>query len=397
MKTRLGKILLVGLALVLAAVSHVAAVPFDDEPVVLPRTAVVGTASPAGEVASACVEPVADVATGATLWKELGRLYGEAAKIRRWGKRFPDRLEGTKAEHHLKGYDDLDISIDGDNYCGQFAMSTLLNGMGIETDPQEVYKKTNPAGIFTSPPTIVEFLRQSGIDAKMKNEARISDITKRIDGGRPVMCLVDSGDGTPHWICITGYDTDASGKVVSVRMRDSYWGDSGPHTMPIKEFETAWKKPFGKGPLGSLLTYSNLLIDNGGTCEPTSTPLYPGTFSTATEDNMASGINDVVTGWKNRSYGQVAGGAFKLLAGLPSAITGVASNFLANQSRNWTDWGKDKWQEGGFGNRLLGGAAVIGGGVTNVVAKAGQTVSNVVSSGVSIVGNGIKKIGSWFS
>ena len=58
-------------------------------------------------------------------------------------------------------------------------MVIILNGVGIKTDPQEIYKKTNPSGIFTSPPVIVETLRMRGVDAKMKNQASVSDITKR--------------------------------------------------------------------------------------------------------------------------------------------------------------------------------------------------------------------------
>lgn len=337
--------------------------------------------------------PDAEVSTFTrSLWKDLKKLYGPW--VHRTGKRA--KKSSQAAEHHLNGYDDLEIDIDGDNYCGQFAMSTLLNGMGIKTDPQQVYSETNPAGIFTAPPIIVEHLRKSGVDARMKNKASVNDIARRIDEGRPVIVLVDSGSGTPHWICITGYDTDASGKIVSLRMRDSYWGTDGPHTMPIDKFTKAWKSPFGDSTLGSLVTYENVLIDNLGTCDPTSTA-YPGTFGTATEDNMASGINDVVTGWKNHSVGQVIGGASKVILGLPGAIVGVASNFAGNAADNMISNGQDRWNQGGFWNRVVGGASIVGGHVTGTIADAGKTVADAWSSGASLIGQGIKRIGSWFS
>jgi hypothetical protein len=238
----------------------------------------------------------------------------------------------------------------------------------------------------------------NGINAKLKNKASVKNIAKRIDDGNPVMVLVDSGDGIPHWVCITGYDTDDSGNIVSLRMRDSYWGTNGPHTMSIADFEKAWNSPFGKGTLSNLVGYSNVLIDNYGTCAPDSTPaIYPGSFDTATEDNMASGINDVVTGWKNHSVAQVIGGASKLVIGLPSAITGVVSNFADKQSQNLISWGETKMDEGGLGNKIIGGAALATGVVTNSIANAGRAVSNAWSSQASIIGNGIKKLGSLFS
>lgn len=396
MKTFFRTLALMGLILVCCSSNMTFASPFTEEEIVVP-TKVNEVVTDVQETVNQVSEEVKEVAsvTG-TLWGDLKKLYGTVIDSRK-GQRKGKKSNKSPNEHHLNGFDDLDINIDGDNYCGQFAMSTLLNGMGIKTNPQDVYKETNPAGIFTAPPIIVEHLRKSGIDARMKNKASVNDIAKRIDDGKPVMVLVDSGSGTPHWICITGYDTDDKGKIVSLRMRDSYWGTDGPHTMDIEDFKKAWNSPFGSGTLSSLVSYSNLLIDNYGTIKPGSTPLYPGTFGTATEDNMASGINDVVTGWTNRSIPQLIGGASKLVLGLPGAITGVASNFIDKTSQGWMNWGQNKWNEGGFGNKLLGGAAVVGGGITNGIAKTGKVISDAWSSGASVIGNGIKKLGSLFS
>ncbi len=389
-----------GMAIVLyiLASSTAHASPFTEDPITVPANTQSEQVSEEivsddAEAEVAAENPAADTATFTrSLWKDLHKLYGTLGK--RIGKRV--KKQDQAAEHHLNGYDDLEIDIDGDNYCGQFAMSTLLNGMGIETDPQEVYQDTNPGGIFTAPPIIVEHLRKKGVDARMKNKAKVSDICKRIDEGRPVIVLVDSGDGVPHWICITGYDTDENGKVVSLRMRDSYWGTDGPHTMPIDEFEKAWKSPFGDSVLGGLVSYENVLIDNHGTCKPGSS-IYPGTFGTATEDNMASGINDVVTGWKNHSVGQVIGGASKLVLGLPGALVGVASNFANSVSDKMISSGQDRWNQGGFWNRVAGGAAIAGGHVTGALADTGKAIADVWSSGASIIGQGIKRLGSFFS
>lgn len=380
--------------LLLSVYTGVEATPFTEDEITVPARSESETVEPTGEISSddaSAEEP--EKAAESSLMKELKRIYRTLGPWK--GKRNINKV-GKAQEHHLKGFDELEVEIDGDNYCGQFAMSTLLKGMGKDVDPQQVYKDTNPRGIFTAPPVIVEHLRENGIDARMKNRASINDITKRIDAGRPVIVLVESSGGVPHWVCITGYDTDASGKVVSLRMRDSYWGDEGPHTMPIEQFTKAWNKPFGDSVLGGLVSYSNVLIDNNGTCDPTATA-YPGTFETATEDNMASGINDVVTGWNNGSITQTIGGATKLIAGLPGAIVGVASNFARNASEKMSDWGQDRWNQGGFWNRVSGGAAIVGGEITGAVASVGKTAADLWSSGASLVGQGIKRLGSLFS
>ena len=380
-------------ALFICALPSAQANPFTVDNVTIPAKSESAPAAIATGTASGEADAAQPGTEEPSLIKDLSRIYRTLGPWK--GQRNATRPENAK-EHHLKNYDNLEIDIDGDNYCGQFAMSTLLNGMGIETDPQKVYQESNPRGIFTAPPTIAEYLRANGIDARMKNRAGLKDITRRIDEGKPVIVLVESSGGVPHWVCITGYDMDDRGNVVSLRMRDSYWGTDGPHTMPIDKFMTSWNKPFGNSVLGGLVSYSNVLIDNNGTCEPTSTP-YPGTFETATEDNMASGINDVVNGWNNRSVSQTIGGATKLVLGLPGAIVGVASNFARNSGKNMSNWGQERWNQGGFWNRVSGGAAIVGGNIASSAGSAGKAVADLWSSGASLIGQGAKRLRSIFS
>ena len=297
----------------------------------------------------------------------------------------PDPDEGSSKI--LPGYEEQDISIDGDNYCGQFAMTSVFKGLGIDQKAQDVYKATNPAGIFTAPPVIVGYLNKNGVKARQRQNCSIDDITKKIDAGIPVMVLVDSGDGTPHWINIYGYNRDAAGKVTSLRMRDSYWGTRSGHEMDIDEFSKAWKRPFGDTFIGKLAGYSNLMIDiNGGSSWP-STP-----FTTATEDNMASGINEVVTGWTNRDWGQLAGGASKLVLGIPGAVVSMGSRLPSTLGGMLSGWGKDRMNQGGVGNTILGGAAVAGGSVLQAGGWLVNQVGNASSSIAKGIGNGIKSL-----
>ncbi|GAB4267751.1 MAG: hypothetical protein Kow0029_02490 [Candidatus Rifleibacteriota bacterium] len=299
--------------------------------------------------------------------------------------------------HDLPGYATMTISIEGDNYCGQFAMTSVLNGMGIPTGAQDLYKATNPSGIFTAPPTIVETLRLNGLYANERHNASINDIVKKLDSGKPVIVLMNSGDGVPHWVNVFGYKTDESGKIVSFTLRDSVWGISSGYDMEIEKFSALWESPCGDKLLGKLAGYKNLMIDIGDRGEKQKSPhLLNFNFWTATEDNLSSGINDVVTGFKNMSPTQFAGGAAKCILGIPGAVLGITGNGLSALGGSLMDYGKDKFAQDGIGNKILGGASVVAGGVAKAAGWVGKTAGNVASGIASMTGNFFKKLGYVF-
>ncbi len=302
------------------------------------------------------------------------------------------------ASKELPGYSDFKISIDGDNYCGQFAMTSVFNGMGIAKDPQKIYQDTNPAGIFTGPPTIVEYLNMNGIDASQKHNASLGDLTRKIDAGLPVIVLMNSGGGVPHWVNVYGYNTDAEGKVVSLKLRDSYWGTSKGYEMDVERFKTAWNDPVGTKLPNSLLGYSNLMIDIKGTREPAQSPSALNfNFNTAMEDNMSSGINDVVTGFKRIAPMQLAGGITKCVLGIPGTVLGVTAKGINKLGDMTVDWGKSRLDKGGFGNTLLGGTAVVGGSVVKAVGYVAKASGNLLSGVATMAGNFTKKLGYVFA
>lgn len=298
----------------------------------------------------------------------------------------------------LPGYEDQSIDIDGDNYCGQFAMSAVFTGMGIPATPQLVYKDTNPAGIFTAPPTIIEYLNMKGVDATQKQKASVNDIIAKIDSGKPVMVLMNSGDGTPHWVCIYGYSTGASGEITGMKMRDSYWGTRKGYDMEITAFSDMWKSPLGNKLPGNLADYSNLMIDiKGPRVAAFSPPLFSFNFHTATDDNMAGGINDVVNGFKNVAPMQVIGGVGKCLIGIPGAALSVSGRVLRQAGNNLLDWGKEKFAQPGVANKIIGGSAVAVGGVSKVAGWLANQSGNLLSSIALMAGNATKKLGYVFA
>ena len=296
----------------------------------------------------------------------------------------------------IQGFDNYAVSINGDNYCGQFSTAMLFKYYGINKDGNKIYSETNPAGIFTAPSTLVEYLNLNGLDANEKNNASLSDLIKKLDGNTPVQCLV-SADGTPHWICVYGYETDESGKVTGLKMRDSYWGTSKSYTMDIEKFKECWKNPMGTGFASNFVGYTNLMIDIKGTKTPDKAPqLLNVNFSTATQDNIAGGINDVVTGFRNLSITKMGSGVTKCVLGVPGAVVGVAGTGLRSAGKKMVEWGKTEWTEGGIGDKIAGGAAVVGGYAAQVAGAAAKVAGNALSSVANVAGNFINKLGYVF-
>lgn len=325
-----------------------------------------------------------------------------ADKVAETVKKVFDSGSGDKAEAPsstsakiLPGFEDQKISIDGDNYCGQYAMTSVFQGMGIPMDPQKAYKDTNPAGIFTAPPTIVEYLNMNGVDASQKHRASISDIVKKIDDGKPVICLVNSGGSTPHWINIYGYTTDATGNVTGLKMRDSYWGTSKGYEMSVEKFSAAWKNPLGTKLPGSIAGYENLMIDiKGAKAADFSPRLFNFNFNSATEDNIAGGINDVVTGFKRLAPMQLAGGVVKCTLGIPGAVAGLAGRGISMAGDSIMNWGREKVKTG---STLTGGVAIVAGGITKAAGWVANTAGNFLSGAASVLGNATKKLGYVFA
>jgi hypothetical protein len=305
-----------------------------------------------------------------------------------------EKVAGTK---NLEDIENMPkVQIDGRNSCGQFAMTLVLNSMGIETDGNEIFQDSNPASIFTAPSTLVTELQERGVNATQKHNASIDDIKAKIDAGKPVITLVDCGDNCPHWICITGYDTDEEGNITSIRMRDAYWGTKSVEQMDIEEFKQRWAKPLGTGALGAFTRYKNLMIDIDGTRDPNNPSLFPNNIFTSTEDNIGGALNDIVTGWKNKKVGSVLGGVTKIVTGLPSAVVGIASNFVGNQSDKLLELGKKKFGEKGLGNKIIGGVSMATALNAKAVSVVGKTIANIGSNTATVLGNGVKKLFSLF-
>ena len=305
-----------------------------------------------------------------------------------------DNRNGGKA---LNQFDNYSVSINGNNYCGQFSTAMLFQYYGINKDGNKIYSETNPGGIFTAPSTLVEYLNLNGLDANEKNNASLQDLVKKLDSNTPVQCLVSTEDGTPHWIIVYGYETDESGHITGIKMRDSWWGTRESYTMPIDKFKAAWKDPMGTGFASNFIGYSNLMIDIKGKKTPDKAPsILNVNFSTATQDNIAGGINDVVTGFRSLRPTKLASGVTKCVLGIPGAVVGIAGTGLKSAGSKMVEWGKKEWTEGGVGDKIAGGLAVVGGYASQAAGAVAKVAGNALSSVANMAGNFFNKLGYVF-
>lgn len=303
----------------------------------------------------------------------------------------PDRQGPPLATGQMSlGYANLPGGINGNNYCGQYAMSTVLNGLGLSIMPQKVYDESNPGGIFTAPSTAVEYLSAHRVPAAIKNNASLDDIKAKLDAGLPVMVLEDS-NGTPHWIVVTGYQADASGRIAKLEI----WSNGSKYS-ELRDAETflaRWANPLGKSSYAKLAGYHNLMIDVRKPTDKATVPLYSSNFGTATEDNIAGAINDTVTGWKNKKPFQLAGGLVKGVTGLSGAVIGLGGSGLTMGGEKLSTWGQTQWASGSLGGKVMGGTAVVAGTLARGLGTGARFVGNVLSSGATLMGNALKKLG----
>ena len=268
---------------------------------------------------------------------------------------------------------------EGKNWCGQYATYVILKQhFGKDIKFKDLYEEVNPAGIFSAPDALVRYARDQGIPAAKHNNASLDDLRAQLDKGNPVTILGTGPDGkTPHYIAVTGYQTDAAGNIVSLQVADSCY----MREIPVDEFKQMWANPLDgmNSALGTMSGYRNLMITYDGS--------RSFNFETSFDDSVANGITNIVAGWKKGSVSQMLRAVPQLgraLIGAVPVAVGRGIDWVGSKAYNW---GKRKWSEGGFFGKVAGGAAVVAGGATKVAGKVVSGVGNAVSAVGNWIGN----------
>lgn len=192
------------------------------------------------------------------------------------------------------------------NACGTTSLVSVLKFHGVKVkDHWEVDKsiRSTKFDFFTTPLDIVNYARDKGMNAGMKNNSSVEDIANYIDKGLPVMTLIDPGadkyDTALHWIVINGYERDDKGDISKLKISDPSGGYS--YNEDISEFKKEWEKinigttslPLIHKSATVSSGYKNLMVvispKNGNLISPDGKPVQASSIKVPKDTDTAAG------------------------------------------------------------------------------------------------------------
>lgn len=127
------------------------------------------------------------------------------------------------------------------NACGTTSLANVMTYWGKPTTHEQVDSSIRHFDLFTAPDKIVSYARDHGMRAEMKTDASVEDLAHMVDQGVPPIILMDPDGGknaNMHYMTVSGYDRDASGKISDVVVADSAGGYR--YKMSAEEFQQKW-------------------------------------------------------------------------------------------------------------------------------------------------------------
>jgi predicted double-glycine peptidase len=243
------------------------------------------------------------------------------------------------------------------NACGTTSLANVLSHWGKPTTHEQIDSSIRAFDMFTAPDKIVEYARSHGMRAEMKVDASVDDLAKMVDQGVPPIVLMDPDGGNnfnQHYMTVTGYNRDASGKITDLVIADSAGGER--YTMPVEEFKEKWGNLKMKGVSTGLSNVMISVVPNDGR-------------------NVTGG--DGVT--RKASDIQLPKSSF--WSNLKSSVARGVANFLANV----TNGASKIWN----GIKAVGSAI---GKAASAVGNAVSAVGNAIGNAASAVASGAKKL-----
>jgi hypothetical protein len=236
------------------------------------------------------------------------------------------------------------------NACGTTSLANVMTHWGMPRTHEQIDDSIRAFDMFTAPDKLVEYARNNGMRAELKADASLDDIAKMIDQGAPPIVLIDPDEGSNailHYVTVTGYNRDASGKISDVVIADSAGGNR--YTVSAEEFQKKWDS-LKMGGIGTGL--NNVMIT-----------AVPNDGRTVTGgDGVARNVSDIKLP-KSSFWSNIKSGFAR---GIANAISNVTS----------------------FAEKAWNGAKAVG----SAVSSAASAVGNAVSNAASAVASGAKKV-----
>lgn len=127
------------------------------------------------------------------------------------------------------------------NACGTTSLANVMTHWGMPRTHEQIDESIRPFNLFTAPDKLVEYARDNGMRAELKADASLDDLARMVDQGAPPIVLMDpdkDDNANLHYVTVTGYTRDASGKLSELVIADSAGGHR--YTMPVEQFQKQW-------------------------------------------------------------------------------------------------------------------------------------------------------------
>ncbi|HEU4758514.1 MAG TPA: C39 family peptidase [Dehalococcoidia bacterium] len=282
------------------------------------------------------------------------------------------------------------------NSCGTTSLAMIESYFGHPTTHQQIDPEIRAFNLGTAPDDIASYANSHDLRASVKNEGSLEDLAKNVDRGVPTMVLTDAPGNKPdpkngenHYVVVTGYQRDASGKITKIDVADP-WGVK--REMDAKDFDSRWAK--GKQ-LGISTGDSRMMISfvpkdgavtgtDGVTRQAKDIPL-PHDSAGSYLDGIAYRSlerrgSDLAGGIQHGDVGKIAGGLFGLVTNVPQ----MAMQKLA-------EWSHIPGLE-----RIPEAFAAVNDKIAGGIKAAGEWVQGAVGSVAHGIGSAAKSVAHFF-
>lgn len=358
----------------------------------------------------------ADVAKKIEHQKELARRYGLP------GERLVDFYDdrGNRNAETPEKLTSVDLAVlphyqGKANACGTTSLAAMFdywNPGKKGNDHFTIDQAIRTVDSFTAPDDLVRYAREHGYRAGMKTGAGLDDIQRMIDQGVPVQVIMeplnpsdrngkpDRSDFGVHYVTVTGYEKGPDGKISKLTISDP-WGLR--YTMGAENFMDRWSNlKVGNVPTGLDRVMIAYVPDDGrsitgpdGKTRKASAIHLPDNGLLGTIFNDGNSARGIGQGVMTAINGFKQGNLLKSLVGVGQAVLNagpmvgtILGSWAREGGQKAIDWGKEKWNQGGVGNKILGGAAVVGGSI----AYGAGWLATKISAGTSFVVNQVGQV-----
>lgn len=129
------------------------------------------------------------------------------------------------------------------NACGTTSLANVMTYWGMPRTHEQIDQAVRPFDLFSAPDKLVSYAQDNGLRAELKNGASLEDLAHAVDQGTPPIVLIDPDNdknANLHYVSVTGYNRDPSGKVSELAIADSAGGYR--YTVPAADFQKQWDK-----------------------------------------------------------------------------------------------------------------------------------------------------------